>query len=77
METTGNKSRLRSVRIAGESALKGKTVPKGRLTEDLVDLIASQVETIVEEMEANVEARSPSRGAGGGTPTVDPSSRVP
>ena len=55
MTGTGNKSRLRLVRIAGDSVLKEKILPKERLNRELVGVIAGQLKGIVEEMEAEWE----------------------
>jgi hypothetical protein len=52
MTRTGNKGRLRLVRIAGESVLKEKILPRERLNRELVGVIASQLKGLVEEMEA-------------------------
>ncbi len=51
MATTGNTSRLRLVRIAGDSVLKEKILPKPRLNKGLIDIIVSQMKGITEEME--------------------------
>ncbi len=51
MATTGNISRLRLVRIAGDSILKEKILPKQRLNKGLVNIIVSQMKGITEEME--------------------------
>jgi len=55
METTDNKSRLRLVRIAGDSVLREKILPREKLNKDLVDLIALQLKGIIEEMEVEWE----------------------
>ncbi len=52
MATTGNASRLRLVRIAGDSILKEKILPKPRLNKGLIDTIVNQMKGITEEMEA-------------------------
>ncbi len=51
MATTGNTSRLRLVRIAGDSILKEKILPKPRLDKGLIDMIVRQMKGITEEME--------------------------
>jgi hypothetical protein len=55
METMGRKSRLRLVRLAGDSVLKEKILPREELNKDLVDIIAEQMTSIIEEMEAEWE----------------------
>jgi hypothetical protein len=52
---TSNKSRLRLVRIAGDSILKEKIFPKERLDKQSVALIVAQLKSIVEAMQAEWE----------------------
>jgi len=77
VETTGNKSKLRSVRIAGERLLREKFSPNDRLIKAHIDLITFQAESIVEEMESKVETRSQFRRTGRGVPPADPLPQVP
>jgi hypothetical protein len=55
METAERKSRLRLVRIAGDSVLREKVLPKKRLNKDTIDVIRLQMKGIIEEMEAEWE----------------------
>ncbi len=56
MTGTGTRNRLRLARIAGDSVLNEKLLPKERLTGDLVGVIAVQMRSIVGEMESEWES---------------------
>jgi len=66
MTGTGSKNRLRLARIAGDSVLKEKILPKERLTSELVDVVAGQMKSIVGEMEAEWESNPGSDELGEG-----------
>jgi hypothetical protein len=55
MEARDNKSRLRLVRIAGDSVLQEKILQREKLSKDLIDVITLQLTNIVEEMEVEWE----------------------
>jgi hypothetical protein len=55
METTGNKSNLRLVRIAGESVLREKILPQEELNGNLAGLVALQLKRIVQGMTSEWE----------------------
>jgi|WetSurSiteA1Bulk_404760.scaffolds.fasta_scaffold62682_2 hypothetical protein len=52
---TSNKNRLRLVRIAGDSVLKEKILPKERLNRESVAMMVAQMKSIIEAMQAEWE----------------------
>ncbi|MGD0487044.1 MAG: hypothetical protein ABSB94_07610 [Syntrophorhabdales bacterium] len=66
MTGTDSKNRLRLARIAGDSVLNERILPKERLTSELVGVIAGQMRSIVGEMEAEWESNPASDELRGG-----------
>jgi hypothetical protein len=66
MTGTGSKNRLRLARIAGDSVLNEKLLPKEKLTGELVGVIAGHMTSIVGEMEAEWESNPASDELRGG-----------
>jgi hypothetical protein len=56
MTGTGSKNRLRLARIAGDSVLNEKILPRETLDSELVAVIAGQMTSIVGEMAAEWES---------------------
>jgi hypothetical protein len=59
--STDNRNRLRLVRIAGDSVLTEKILPKERLKKESLGLIVAQMKSIIEAMQAEWESDPSSR----------------
>jgi hypothetical protein len=66
MTGTGSKNRLRLAKIAGDSVLNEKILPKERLNSELVGVISGQMASIVGEMEGEWESNPASDELRGG-----------